>query len=396
LKYCEGGELFDAIQRRRCINTPKRQGQYSESEAAVITSQILSALVDLHERNIVHRDVKPENIVLANDDDETELRVKLCDFGVARPLVSLNNDRTSRDADSTVDAASLIDGDSSPITPGRSRSFSTIGTDYYAAPELVFGGTYNTAVDIYSLGVVLYILLCGFPPVFSGEDSDEVVFPTSYWTDVSANAKNLLRRMLHSDASERITASDALNDKWLVDSNHTYHSNRVPCRSLKASYHHRMSSSSSARERVGPLDLELVRNQLLLSIECLNSTSESPVSKRCANSIIPASIQGDESNKRICLELSDASVSSSPIGCGKQSPLKRARFERRVSSAFLALADLYRDVATTPSGVYAAVAVGNSSEPSTPQLSPATDTILVEELTSEQHERSMKLAALSF
>jgi serine/threonine protein kinase len=371
-EYCKGGELFDAIQRRRSRNSPKRQGQYSESEAAVITSQILSALVALHDNNIVHRDVKPENIVLANDDDQ-ELRVKLCDFGVARPLVPLNGETDFLDADNSTNT--------------------TPGTDYYAAPELDVGGTYNAAVDIYSLGVVLYILLCGFPPVFSGDDADEVMFPKLYWTDVSIDAKNLLRRMLESDASERITARDALKNKWIVESNHIYHSNRSP-RPIKLSYHRRMSSTGTTHsDRNGQLDLELVRSQLLRSLDSLNATPESPISKMCTNSTIP---NGKSCAKRICHELSDSSNTSSPVAYDRKTPIKRTRYERRVSSAFLALADLYRDVATTPSGVYAAAAVGNPSEPSTPQLSPVTDEILVEELTSEQHERSMKLAALSF
>jgi Protein kinase domain len=170
-EYCAGGELFDAIQKKQRGN--RRTGSFantagasssssSEAQAAQITLQMLQALEKIHALNIVHRDVKPENILLASPITEGDsVHVKLCDFGVARPLVPL-----SRDDGDAVDpfpanhgASSVCissDGEASPLTPGsRSRSFSTVGTDYYAAPELTYGGTYDTAVDVYSLGVTL-------------------------------------------------------------------------------------------------------------------------------------------------------------------------------------------------------------------------------------------------
>jgi tRNA A-37 threonylcarbamoyl transferase component Bud32 len=163
-EYCAGGELFDAIQKRQRWNRRHtghsgKNNSSSEAQAATITFQILQALEKVHSLNIVHRDVKPENILLANREDEAVL-VKLCDFGVARPLVPQSSPETSlqpSDHDhAALSSVCLSDGEASPLTPGsRSRSFSTVGTDYYAAPELTYGGSYDTAVDVYSLGVTL-------------------------------------------------------------------------------------------------------------------------------------------------------------------------------------------------------------------------------------------------
>jgi Protein kinase domain len=168
-EYCAGGELFDAIQKRQRWNrrhvhsSGNNNSSSSEAQAATITFQILQALEKVHSLNIVHRDVKPENILLANREDEA-VHVKLCDFGVARPLVpqyspepsQLQLQQPSEHDHSALSSVCLSDGEASPLTPGsRSRSFSTVGTDYYAAPELTYGGSYDTAVDIYSLGVTL-------------------------------------------------------------------------------------------------------------------------------------------------------------------------------------------------------------------------------------------------
>jgi serine/threonine protein kinase len=189
-EYCEGGELFDAIKKKGSKRSSYRsRGRYSESQAARITNQILRALVDLHKNGIVHRDIKPENILLFNR-DESDIQVKLCDFGVAR---------LSREA---TDPPS--DGESSPSTPCLAYTTNS--------PPEICKGAYGTAVDVYSLGVTLYIILCGFPPVFC---EDIVVFPEAYWNDISEDAKSMLRSMLHPDPWQRITAANALKNPWI-------------------------------------------------------------------------------------------------------------------------------------------------------------------------------------
>jgi serine/threonine protein kinase len=291
MEYCQGGELFDAIQKKRNRFPSARRGQYSERQAACVTSQILRALADLHAQGIVHRDVKPENILLVSDDDDCNIHVKLADFGVARSL-----------------APELVtpgDGDVSPLTPNRQRSFSIVGSNYYVAPEVHYGSTYDAAVDIYSLGVTLYILLCGFPPVFSGpENNAEVVFPVSYWKDISEEAKDLVRAMVTSDTESRITADEALRNRWIV----------ANMEGLTSPSRIRRREMSIMRPEQ-PVHLDL--NRLYKSLGALQQVSK----KRSFH----------------------ASRSDSPH--------KRAKMERRTSSALIALADLYR--VTSPPRVHA-------------------------------------------
>ena len=195
-EYCEGGELFDSIQRRKSRQTTSPP--HTEAEVANIASQILSVLEEMHSRSIVHRDVKPENILLARQGSLDT--VKLCDFGIARRLPS----------DHIGD--SPITGESSPLSPPpvRPRSLSVDGSDLYMAPEILKRDGYSVAADIYSLGVTLYVLLCGFPPS-NHNTSETCLFPEH----VSDNAKNLILKMLECDPSLRISASDAIQDSWL-------------------------------------------------------------------------------------------------------------------------------------------------------------------------------------
>lgn len=208
---------------------------YIEMQAASITYQLLSALAYLHEKGIVHRDVKPENIFLSkeeNGSDKDRLLVKLSDFGLARFLYAQNVG--SKEDESSV----TLTTEASPLTPpsiSRSRAYSSVGSDHYAAPEVRSGKGYGTAADMYSLGVTLFVLLSGFPPsprpkcelshlnekvsylieedlIFSNISHGD--FPYYHWCHVSASAKDLVRRMLHPNPSIRITASQALEHKW--------------------------------------------------------------------------------------------------------------------------------------------------------------------------------------
>ncbi|KAL3935333.1 MAG: hypothetical protein SGBAC_009132 [Bacillariaceae sp.] len=190
MELCEGGELFNAIKEKGSKRSSYRsRGRYTEPQAARITNQILQALVDLHSRKIVHRDIKPENILLFNC-DESDIQVKLCDFGVAR--------KTCDNYDTPTD------GDFSPSIAGA--NFTT------NSPPEACKGACGPASDVFSLGVTLYTILCGFPPVFC---ENKVVFPDAYWNDISNDAKTLLRSMLHRDPHQRVTASNALRNPWI-------------------------------------------------------------------------------------------------------------------------------------------------------------------------------------
>ena len=256
LEYCEGGELFAALQKKRCRSQAGRR--YTEAKTAQIASQMLQALADLHSAGLVHRDVKAENILLVSEKEE-DIHVKLCDFGLVRPLFD-------QDDESDSDHTDEEDGLTSPspvVTPGRiQRSYSIVGSDYYTAPEVGFSERYSPAIDVYSLGVTVYILLCGFPPIFAGDDESEVMFPSSYWSDISPEAKSLVAKMLQSVPLDRISAKDALSDPWIK-----MHSKPVPVSTLpRPSTNldlvcHRLSSSADAAKRSKKRSYSVVSTQ---------------------------------------------------------------------------------------------------------------------------------------
>jgi calcium/calmodulin-dependent protein kinase I len=180
LEYATGGELFDAI-----VN----KGQYSEDDAAHIIKQILEAIRFVHSNGIAHRDLKPENLLLA--DPEKDI-VKIADFGLSKDF-------------------------------GEEQLQTSCGTPDYVAPEVLLGEPYDMAVDIWSIGVITYVLLCGFPP-FWGEAQKELFenimsgnfdFPDPEWTDVSPEAKEFIKKILVVDPNKRYTAEECLEDPWV-------------------------------------------------------------------------------------------------------------------------------------------------------------------------------------
>ena len=180
-ELCKGGELFDMISEKGC---------FSEQEAGPIMKQLLSAITYCHQNHIVHRDLKPENILL-EDKKDSEITIKLIDWGGAR-YFSKNKKMTKIN-----------------------------GTPYYIAPE-VLNEVYDEKCDIWSAGVIFYILLCGYPP-FNGETDKEIMkavkkgefdFPPEEWDVVSKDAKNLIKKMLTYDPKKRPSALEVLQDNW--------------------------------------------------------------------------------------------------------------------------------------------------------------------------------------
>mmetsp|Transcript_28541 Transcript_28541/g.60839 ORF Transcript_28541/g.60839 Transcript_28541/m.60839 type:complete len:610 (-) Transcript_28541:201-2030(-) len=231
LEYCEGGDLFDCIKRRKQLEhdpAPIIHGSFTEFETATVATRLLNVLDVLHSRNIVHRDIKPENILLVDEDDGMDQlgTVKLTDFGLARLLHDDNE--TSSKEDMSVKQ--------------RSRAYSRVGSDYYAAPEVHMGLGYDTPVDIYSLGITLYVMLCGTPPsstsFFKSDDMDLYDEDASCVTTVSEDssqssqssisdlfpselkvsplAQDLISKMIHPDPEKRIIASEALKHGWII------------------------------------------------------------------------------------------------------------------------------------------------------------------------------------
>jgi calcium-dependent protein kinase len=186
MELCTGGELFDRI-----IQKTEQGKQFTEKEVANIFQQMMSAINYCHSNKIVHRDLKPENLLLASQDENSP--IKVIDFGMSR------------------------------IFNNKQAMFDKVGTAYYISPE-VLDGFYDEKCDIWSAGVILYILLCGYPP-FNGNDDDEIfesikkrkfVFPEAEWANISKEAKDLINKML-SDPLTRLTAEQVLSHPWLVN-----------------------------------------------------------------------------------------------------------------------------------------------------------------------------------
>ncbi|XP_061600633.1 calcium/calmodulin-dependent protein kinase type II subunit gamma isoform X12 [Cololabis saira] len=178
-----GGELFEDIVARE---------YYSEADASHCISQILESITHIHQHDIVHRDLKPENLLLASK--MKGAAVKLADFGLAIE----------------------VQGD-------QQAWFGFAGTPGYLSPEVLRKDPYGKPVDIWACGVILYILLVGYPP-FWDEDQHKLYqqikagaydFPSPEWDTVTPEAKNLINQMLTINPAKRITADQALKHPWV-------------------------------------------------------------------------------------------------------------------------------------------------------------------------------------
>jgi len=187
MELCTGGELFDKIIEK---------GTFSEKEATYVMRQLLSSIRYAHNHNIVHRDLKPENILLDTHADGT-YNIKIIDWGTAKVF------------------------DSSQKMTER------FGTAYYIAPE-VLNKSYNEKCDLWSIGVVLYVLLSGTPP-FPGKNDKEIIknvqkgvydFNGEEWENISDEAKDLINKLLTYDPMKRISAKEALDHKWFETASH--------------------------------------------------------------------------------------------------------------------------------------------------------------------------------
>ncbi|KAJ4897769.1 Calcium-dependent protein kinase 9 [Raphanus sativus] len=176
MELCAGGELFDRIIAK---------GHYSERAAASVCRQIVSVVKICHFMGVLHRDLKPENFLLSSKDDKA--LIKATDFGLS---VFIEEGKVYRDI---------------------------VGSAYYVAPE-VLRRRYGKEVDIWSAGIILYILLSGVPPfwaetekgIFDAILEGHIDFESQPWPSISNSAKDLVRKMLTADPKRRISAADVL------------------------------------------------------------------------------------------------------------------------------------------------------------------------------------------
>ena len=229
-EYCKGGELFDVISEK---------GTFSENEACIIMKQILSGICYAHQNGIVHRDIKPENILM--DGKSEDLIIKIIDWGCATTIDKSKNERLT----------------------------SIEGTSYYIAPE-VLKGNYDEKCDIWSCGVILYILLCGYAPFF-GESDEEIFkavekgvydFPNAEWDSVSEEAKELVKKMLEIDPEKRISALDAMQDVWIKN-----HESKAKGNSALAKNVISNMKSFKKNKNFEKLTISFIINQLMLKEE---------------------------------------------------------------------------------------------------------------------------------
>lgn len=152
---------------------------------------MVEAVGHCHKLNIVHRDLKPENLLY--EGVAPNMTLKLADFGLAQ------------------------------IVSAHTHMHTACGTPGYVAPEIIMGKEYDREVDMWSLGVILYILLCGFPPFYEEHTPElfkvikkgEYDFPEPYWDDVSEEAKDLINKLLVVDPAKRLTAAQVFEHEWM-------------------------------------------------------------------------------------------------------------------------------------------------------------------------------------
>ncbi|XP_031121383.1 calcium-dependent protein kinase 17-like [Ipomoea triloba] len=183
MELCAGGELFDRIIAK---------GHYTERAAASLLRTIVQIVHTCHTMGVIHRDLKPENFLLLSKDENSPL--KATDFGLS---VFYKQGDVFKDI---------------------------VGSAYYIAPE-VLRRRYGPEVDIWSVGVMLYILLCGVPPfwaesehgIFNAILRGHLDFSTEPWPAISPGAKDLVRKMLNSDPKQRLSAAEVLNHAWIKE-----------------------------------------------------------------------------------------------------------------------------------------------------------------------------------
>ena len=225
LELCEPRDLLERIYSAK-------DHRLDEKKCAEITHTIASTLQYLHDNKIVHRDLKPENILFSKKTG----KLKIADFGCAKMKDKKTKTKSVKEPINYNNISPQLSNTSPTASPKSSFSLSskqsswamntTIGTPLYLAPEVLISNvTYSHTVDIWSLGVILYLCLCGQHP-FTNDKSmlsmygdimrGNYSFPSSLWNDIDPDAIDLVKGLLCVDVSKRITCHQILEHKWIL------------------------------------------------------------------------------------------------------------------------------------------------------------------------------------
>ncbi|KZC13366.1 Calcium/calmodulin-dependent protein kinase type 1 [Dufourea novaeangliae] len=181
MELVTGGELFDRIVEK---------GSYTEKDASGLIRQILEAVDYMHEQGVVHRDLKPENLLYYSPHEDSKIMIS--DFGLSK-----------------MEDSGIME--------------TACGTPGYVAPEVLAQKPYGKAVDVWSIGVISYILLCGYPPFYDENDAvlfaqilkGEFEFDSPFWDDISDSAKDFIHKLICVNVEERYTCKQALAHPWI-------------------------------------------------------------------------------------------------------------------------------------------------------------------------------------
>ncbi|KAM4630471.1 serine/threonine-protein kinase 33 [Polymixia lowei] len=195
-ELCDGGELKELLQKNK---------RFTEEETRHIISSLAEAIVYLHKKDIVHRDLKLENILVKGSyhgDDNDLINIKVADFGLSVNKGGVGSENMMK---------------------------ATCGTPIYMAPEVISAHEYSQQCDVWSIGVIMYMLLCGEPPFMSTSDKNlfetikkgELTFTGPIWDTISDAAKKVLSCLLKVDPAHRITANELLDNPWITGDTNT-------------------------------------------------------------------------------------------------------------------------------------------------------------------------------
>ncbi|CAB9502579.1 MAP kinase-activated protein kinase 2 (Fragment) [Seminavis robusta] len=288
-ELCTGGELFDRI----IAKTQSAEGHFSEHDAATLVRDILDAIRYCHSKGIVHRDLKPENFLFLTADDSP---IKIIDFGLSRHDDSIQGIMKTK-----------------------------VGTPYYVAPE-VLRREYTNSCDIWSIGVISYILLCGYPPFYGDSDAQifdavkvgKFDFPSPEWDDISQLAKDFVVSLLKKLPKDRPTAEQAMKLPWLINQLGDELPKHTPALTLRrgdrgAEFSKYLGMKKLRKEALGCIASNLTQEQVGYLGEIFKSIDKggdgvltlNELDQAIARGNIPASVQDDLRSLRDKLSLSE-------------------------------------------------------------------------------------------